>query len=1118
MRKGLLLSITVFAVAIVLSSQSLAVIREKREQLICGGLNAGFDAQNHPILITEKNIGLLQSKMRRGLPKISGEIQITLQTDSTTRSIKSYIDLMASAILPVIEDVYGSPFTSATVTVSYDSTLFPWFYYNPVEAKMVISALPGKASGGTFSPNPYQHDDDGDGKTDEDPFDGVDNDGDGKIDEDLNTDPLWDGVVTHELIHAFHTGAYIFGLAWFEEGMTECASQMVMLILREEKKRLISRAEPDDIILFYDTWNQLGKEMVGGAVSPSWKMIPNLWYDAASTLFWILTLSQSGNTPAGKWREIEYLVELNKALLAESKEWHGILPGAEVINATKIQSPKLIDGLNLVPWLGKQNVTSMVGHVGKYLGVCAHHNTVANESYWAVTNPEVLSIIGIEKLPDKLHPELKYEVPIINFSSIDVKIYNRFNEIIWRNEGISVMLSDSNGVNNVDIGKTQLWEKGAYRIEATAIIDEGDTLTAKNYFLVTGPMSSPGDIFDSAEEGLGIIVLPPFEASVDSLLQGVEGSFAWNARGGAVLQSKNLASSEVWLAVLRDSAVQTFSLPNPYTRIVMSESPATQSEKLLAGWPAALSPEPLEWVEWAGVDDIDSEWGKEVVALVENQQAWGLNANGSVHTGWPISNVKKIHGFYNIDNTPGKEIFLQTTTDSKLYVYNGNGEQVTSPISIEPITSNLLFLNIYGDSLPEIIVGSNDSLYAYNRDGSIVPNYPIALQDIASAKITALEGGDLDGDGKNEIVVIRGVPFGYSEQLYISLMNEDGSLRQGWPQEVGYKWLSDNDTEEEGIDVSFPLGDIDGDGKAEIICAVGERVVDRFTVKDGLLTVFQLDGTTMKGFPLRFPDYSRVQPILADLNNDKLPEIIVSADHPDAQYFYELFVFDSHGEILPNWPTIRIEGRFTGLICGDVDGDKEPEIISSGNGIFLWNADGSSVPGSPYTETFGSEPWYKLFFNPTLADLDGDGETNLIANSLDGVYVWDLKGVQEDSLMPWPMFKHDNNHSSFYGPVHLSPDYVAANQPIPQTYELFQNYPNPFNSSTVILFSLPSKSYVLLKVFDMLGREVATLVNEELAAGNHYRQWIASNISSGVYFYRLQCGSFIETKKLVLLR
>jgi hypothetical protein len=83
---------------------------------------------------------------------------------------------------------------------------------------------------------------------------------------------------------------------------------------------------------------------------------------------------------------------------------------------------------------------------------------------------------------------------------------------------------------------------------------------------------------------------------------------------------------------------------------------------------------------------------------------------------------------------------------------------------------------------------------------------------------------------------------------------------------------------------------------------------------------------------------------------------------------------------------------------------------------------------------------------------------------------------------------------------------------------LEQNYPNPFNPSTSISFTLPSKSFVSLKVFDLLGREVATLVNEQKPAGTYTQKWNAANVSSGIYFYRLQADKFTETKKLVLLK
>jgi endoglucanase len=89
---------------------------------------------------------------------------------------------------------------------------------------------------------------------------------------------------------------------------------------------------------------------------------------------------------------------------------------------------------------------------------------------------------------------------------------------------------------------------------------------------------------------------------------------------------------------------------------------------------------------------------------------------------------------------------------------------------------------------------------------------------------------------------------------------------------------------------------------------------------------------------------------------------------------------------------------------------------------------------------------------------------------------------------------------------------------ISNNFNLLQNYPNPFNPTTTIAFHLPIKSYTSLKIFDIVGREAATLVSKELSAGDHSIQWNTGHLSSGVYFYRLQSGSFAETKKLVLLK
>jgi hypothetical protein len=96
---------------------------------------------------------------------------------------------------------------------------------------------------------------------------------------------------------------------------------------------------------------------------------------------------------------------------------------------------------------------------------------------------------------------------------------------------------------------------------------------------------------------------------------------------------------------------------------------------------------------------------------------------------------------------------------------------------------------------------------------------------------------------------------------------------------------------------------------------------------------------------------------------------------------------------------------------------------------------------------------------------------------------------------------------------------IAENETtLPIEYALKQNYPNPFNPSTRIKYSIPQSSNVVIKVFDILGNAIATLVNEEKSVGIYEVEFDATGISSGVYFYTLTAGNFVETKKLVLLR
>jgi hypothetical protein len=105
--------------------------------------------------------------------------------------------------------------------------------------------------------------------------------------------------------------------------------------------------------------------------------------------------------------------------------------------------------------------------------------------------------------------------------------------------------------------------------------------------------------------------------------------------------------------------------------------------------------------------------------------------------------------------------------------------------------------------------------------------------------------------------------------------------------------------------------------------------------------------------------------------------------------------------------------------------------------------------------------------------------------------------------------------------LYVNPLTVGIEQGVftnPQKIKLSQNYPNPFNPRTKIQFSIPKTEYVTLKIYNLLGEEVATLVSEKLASGNHEYNWGAGKFASGVYLYKLQAGKTIETKKMILLR
>ena len=115
---------------------------------------------------------------------------------------------------------------------------------------------------------------------------------------------------------------------------------------------------------------------------------------------------------------------------------------------------------------------------------------------------------------------------------------------------------------------------------------------------------------------------------------------------------------------------------------------------------------------------------------------------------------------------------------------------------------------------------------------------------------------------------------------------------------------------------------------------------------------------------------------------------------------------------------------------------------------------------------------------------------------------------------------NNNNYTATLLKADLSniTDIEENKEAIPNKFYLYQNYPNPFNPSTVISYRLPVTGHVTLKIYDILGREVATLVNEQKSAGKYSVQWNGSQLASGVYISRLTAGKFNKSIKIILMK
>jgi hypothetical protein len=177
------------------------------------------------------------------------------------------------------------------------------------------------------------------------------------------------------------------------------------------------------------------------------------------------------------------------------------------------------------------------------------------------------------------------------------------------------------------------------------------------------------------------------------------------------------------------------------------------------------------------------------------------------------------------------------------------------------------------------------------------------------------------------------------------------------------------------------------------------------------------------------------------------------------------------------------------------------------------------LPGDPVTKTgwYEGEGWPNGTDTGDRRQMITSGPFTLAAGDTQQIVIAIIMARGESNLESVSILKDRSKAvTNFYFNGVLSD--VKDDIQLAEKFVLYQNYPNPFNPTTTIKYSVPEKTIIQIKVYDVLGREVITLVNEEKPTGNYEIMLDGSKLSSGVYFYQLKAGSFESTRKFILIK
>ncbi len=509
----------------------------------------------------------------------------------------------------------------------------------------------------------------------------------------------------------------------------------------------------------------------------------------------------------------------------------------------------------------------------------------------------------------------------------------------------------------------------------------------------------------------------------------------------------------------------------------------------------------------------------------------GANWNNDAPGGAPIEYWENLGGgggssldqwtYIQADNSRGASIFGNGTFGLGFGDLTGDGYQ--------DIASGHYFYRNPGGTMasapwPRVTLPNNpqsgrsvDAFLLFDAEGTGVKN-DILAQDLPS--VTWLKANDAQGNSWTPTVVAQ-IPvtshgngrtvksahiIAANTKPDILLSGGDGTYLMQIPANpAGGNWpIMKITTSSNGEQKAIGIGDINRDGNLDIAVATGadQLEVDWWSNPgNGTNTwVRRIIGNT---------NASAKMIEVADVNGDGRLDVIVTEEaRPASVYWFEAPADPANGTWIRHTVATGLEelDSMSGIdmnndgkpdiIVGEIFGAQRVIVFENVNNGASWT---SHVVGSGMESHNGAR----------AADLDNDGRLDIVSiayNSYGYLHVW-RNDATAAVQSPGKTASSGNDTPS-----------PRSTLSLPTKFVLHQNLPNPFNPSTTIQFGLPAASRVTLKVFNIVGQEIVTLVNEEKPAGTHQVVWNAQNAASGMYFCRIEAGTFVSVVKMIVMK